>query len=115
VERGEKENVFPHRQPPVEVPAPLKNRTHLREYPRIIRLCILAKHCDVSGIGTHQPEDALDRGRLARTVRPEQAHDFALFDLKSDIVDGLNRPTTPVAKPYVAQHLQSNPSLVSQE
>ncbi len=75
--------------------SPLKNRTHLREYPRIIRLCILAKHCDVSGIGTHQPEDALDRGRLARTVRPEQAHDFALFDLKSDIVDGLNRPTTP--------------------
>ena len=44
----------------------------------------------LAAVGRAQPLEDLDRRRLARTVRPEQAEDLARRDVEVDAVDGLD-------------------------
>ena len=47
-----------------------------------------AQDAHLAGGGGHQPEDDLQGGALAATVRPEQAVDLATRNLQGEIVDG---------------------------
>ena len=49
-----------------------------------------AAHFDFSGIGLPQPDHTLERGRLSRSIRTEQAEDFAVFDVEADALRGLH-------------------------
>src|SRR5690606_33764845 len=47
-------------------------------------------YLDLARVGLAQPEDALDRRRLTRAVRPQQPEDFPLFHFEADAARGLD-------------------------
>jgi hypothetical protein len=61
------------------------------------------QHVHLAGRPHAEAFEDLDRGRLARAVRPEQAHDFASVGLEVDSVEHVVR-AVPHAQPAHADH-----------
>ena len=52
---------------------------------------VLAVQHDAAGVGRHEPDDHVERRRLARAVRAEQTDDFAARDFERQVFDDLTR------------------------
>jgi hypothetical protein len=55
--------------------------------PITVALRIQAEPPDIAAVRSAQPFDALDGGRLACAIRPEDAEDLAFLDAERDVVD----------------------------
>ena len=68
----------------------------------------MAEHADLAGVAGAIPLEDLDRRRLARAVRAEQAEHLALLDLE---VDPAHRLQLPVGLPQAADGDRSHSSV----
>jgi len=114
--------VLPRGQRPVHVPGPFQHRADLPHCIRALPPDVVAVDPDRAGGGQDQPAGHLDRGGLARAVRPQQADHLPGRDGERDVVHGCvpvlappvllgqagqldRRPgTTPAVGSLVAQH-----------
>src|SRR5437868_15349061 len=82
------DQIFPHRQ----------FREHLKQLERAANAepvqirrpeagDDLAVDLDLAAVRPELAEDAVEQGRLAATVRADQAEDFALLDVEADAID----------------------------
>ena len=55
----------------------------------------MAEHARIAGGRVEQPAEHLQRCRLARAVRPQEADDLTLGDLERDIPNRLDRREAP--------------------
>jgi hypothetical protein len=93
---------------PGEDPAP---RRHVRDAEPSDLLRRLAQQRlplegDRAGPRTHQPGDAQQGGRLARTVGPEDRSDLARRDRQRHVADGHDTAIGDLQTPYVQKNVQ---------
>ena len=77
-----------HRLPLVEIEL-LGYQADARLHPRRVRIQVVTEYVDRPGRLVDQRADDADRGRLSRTVRPEQGEKVPFIDVKVDTAQGL--------------------------